>query len=133
MTPTLPRAIGAGWHLLFVATLALGTHSAEAQELRLIQAVKQHDIPAASKLIQHVDVNATAPDGATALHWAAHWDLIDVAETLLAAGAEPTRANDYGVAPLFLAATNGSARWSSYSSEQGPERTPPSQRERPPS
>ena len=43
-----------------------------------------------------------------ALHWAAHWDDVDVADMLIRAGAQVNATNDYGVAPLVLAATNGS-------------------------
>ena len=44
-----------------------------------------------------------------ALHWAAHWDDLPMVEALIAAGASVNAANDYGVTPLSLAATNGSA------------------------
>ncbi len=46
---------------------------------------------------------------ATALHWAAHWDDAAMAGQLVAAGAAPGALNEYGVMPLSLAATNGSA------------------------
>ena len=55
-----------------------------------------------------VNVNAAQADGATALHWAAHWDAPAVVEALLRAGADVDAANDHGVTPLFLAAENGS-------------------------
>ncbi|MEO2236679.1 MAG: ankyrin repeat domain-containing protein, partial [Candidatus Poseidoniia archaeon] len=45
----------------------------------------------------------------TALHWAAHWDDLPTANALIAAGGAVGSANDYGVTPLFLAASNGSA------------------------
>ena len=45
--------------------------------------------PCEALLKQRVDVNAAQPDGATALHWAAHWD--DVADGRTAADrAAPT-------------------------------------------
>ena len=44
-----------------------------------------------------------------ALHWAAHWDDVAVAEMLLRAGARVGARNEYGVTPLALAASNGSA------------------------
>ncbi len=49
------------------------------------------------------------PDGATALHWAAHWDDLDTAALLLRAGADVNAANDFGVTPLSIACTNASA------------------------
>ena len=54
-----------------------------------------------------VDVNAAQPDGATALHWAAHWDDGGMAGLLLRAGARVNAANDFGVTPLLLASGNG--------------------------
>ena len=58
---------------------------------------------------QKVDVNAPEPDGATALHWAATADDVDIARLLVGAGARPDVANDYGITPLSLAAARGSA------------------------
>ena len=84
--------------------------SAGAQDLRLIEAVRDDRGGAAAALLAAgVDVGARQPDGATALHWAAHRDDIESADRLLAAGADADAPNDYGVTPLFLAATNGSA------------------------
>src|SRR6185503_11741572 len=56
-----------------------------------------------------VNVNATQADGATALHWAAHWDDLAMADLLLAAGANVNAKNDYSATPLSLACTNGNA------------------------
>ena len=55
------------------------------------------------------DVNVAAPDGATALHWAAHWDEAPLVADLLRAGARVDARNRFGVTPLALACTNGSA------------------------
>jgi len=57
-------------------------------------------------LKQKGDVNAPQPDGATALHWATHWDDIETVELLLSAGATVNVKNDYGVTPLSLASEN---------------------------
>ncbi len=54
-------------------------------------------------LAQHVDVNATQGDGATALHWAAHFDDLSMADSLIRAGARVGAADDTGVTPLYLA------------------------------
>jgi ankyrin repeat protein len=54
------------------------------------------------------DVNAAQPDGATALHWAAHWDDPEMARLLIGAGARAAFANRDGASPLFLATENGS-------------------------
>ena len=51
----------------------------------------------------------TRTDGTTALHEAAHVDDIQAMTRLIAAGADATAANRYGVTPLWLACLNGSA------------------------
>ena len=48
-----------------------------------------------------------APDGTTALHRAVYEDRTKDAKELLAAGADPSVRNRYGVMPLFLACANG--------------------------
>jgi ankyrin repeat protein len=81
-----------------------------AGDLRLIDAVKSNDVAAVRSLIaERVDVDATEADGSTALHWAAQRDNLEIANLLLAAGANARPANRYNVTPLFLAATNGNA------------------------
>ena len=101
------RGASAVWapFLLLVAVPAAG-----ADDLRLAEAVKNRDGQAVRRLLeQQVDVNAPQPDGATALHWAVHWDDPATVELLIRAGAEVNAANDYGVTPLSLACTNGNA------------------------
>jgi ankyrin repeat protein len=79
-------------------------------DTRVADAAKAHDLRAVSTLIkQQVNVNTPQADGATALHWAAHWDEVPMAAALIAAGAKVDATNDYGVMPMSLAATNGSA------------------------
>ena len=53
-------------------------------------------------------IYAKQADGATALHWAAHWDLVGLAHRLLEAGAPVNAVNDLGVAPISVACRNGS-------------------------
>jgi uncharacterized protein len=60
-------------------------------------------------LRNHAYVNAAEHDGTTALHWAVRVDDVEIADILLAAGADAKAANQYGVTPLSLACTNGSA------------------------
>ena len=55
------------------------------------------------------DVNQPAPDGTTALHWAAENNDDELVAMLLKAGAHVTATNRYGVQPLSLAAVNGNA------------------------
>ena len=53
-------------------------------DLRLVDAVKRQDKDAVRTLLQsQLDVNATQGGGATALHWAAHWDDLETANRLL--------------------------------------------------
>ena len=93
-----------------VGLLLVGRLASAAAEPPLSAAVKRGDRSTVSTLLQRgVDVNAAAPDGATALHWAAHRDALESADLLIAAGANADATNDYGVSPLSLAAENGSA------------------------
>ena len=76
----------------------------------LADAAQKRDIEAVRRLLnERVDVNGTQGDGATALHWAAHWDDRDTVELLIRAGANVNAANDYGVTALTLACTNRNA------------------------
>ena len=93
-----------------VGLLLAGRLASAAADPPLIEAVKSGDQATISTLVQRgVDVNAAAPDGATALHWAAHQNDLESADLLITAGANANATNDYGVSPLSLAAENGSA------------------------
>jgi uncharacterized protein len=73
-------------------------------------AAMRGDKAAVRTLIQQkADVNATQPDGATALHWAAYRGDKDLADMLIAAGANPKAANREGMTPLWMASINGDA------------------------
>jgi ankyrin repeat protein len=77
---------------------------------RLADAARRRDIKTVQRLIKEgVDANTPQGDGATALHWAAHWDDVALADLLIAARANASAADDSGVVPLNLAATNGNA------------------------
>jgi ankyrin len=54
-------------------------------------------------------VNATQPDGSTALHWAVRHNDAGLVDALLKAGADAKATTRYGVTPMNLAATNGNA------------------------
>ncbi len=91
--------------ILVFATLAC------AADTRVADAAQNGDIATVRALIkQKADVNAAQGDGSTALHWAAQKDDVELAKTLLAAGASVkarTRLNS--ATPLFMAAHNGNA------------------------
>ena len=95
----------AWWMVVLVSVAGLG---AASNRPALIDAVKQADTASVRALLQQqVDVNATEPDGTTALHWAAHRDNREMVELLIRADAHVGATNDYGVTPLSLACTNG--------------------------
>ena len=92
--------------LALLSAVSLGA----ADDLRLVEAARNQRRDVVRQLLgQNVDVNVAQPDGATALHWAAHWDDAESVELLIRAGANVNAANDYGVTPLLLASLNGNA------------------------
>lgn len=97
----------------YSGVLALGlaaTCFAAGTDTRLIDAVKKQDTKLVRSLLaQHVDVNASEADGATALQWAGQRDNREIAGLLIAAGADVKIGNRYHVTPLSLACTNGDA------------------------
>ena len=98
-----------GWTAFSV--LAVASLGAGASDRRLVEAAKNQDQATVRVLLKEkVDVNTPQGDGATALHWAVHWNDLDTIDLLIRGGARVDAANDYGVTPLSLACTNGSAR-----------------------
>jgi ankyrin repeat protein len=96
-----------GWLVLLLAVFGVG---AIGREGSLIEAVKNADTAALRAFLQQkTDVNATSPDGTTALHWAAHHADLETVDQLLRAGANVRVANRYGATPLFLACENDNA------------------------
>lgn len=106
------RGLVVGGLVVVLASLSMVPAGAAqtAGDTPLIAAVKHGDTnTVVSRLAAGDDVNQTAPDGSTALHWATHGDNVALVATLLAAGAEATAINHYGVQPIVLAAENGNA------------------------
>jgi ankyrin repeat protein len=102
------RGEWAGW--LFLSVVSLAPLLAEG-DARLARAARmQNDKELRVLLRQGVDVNAPEPDGATALHWAAHWDDLNAAQSLIEAGAKVNARNELGMTPLLVACANGSAQ-----------------------
>jgi len=97
-----------GWFLALAVLLGTAV-VVEAADSPIADAAKRRDGQALRALLKSgADANAPQPDGATALHWAAHWDDSEIADVLLQAGAHVNTTNDYDVTPLSLAASNGS-------------------------
>jgi ankyrin repeat protein len=83
--------------------------AADAGGFPVALAAKRQDKAAIRVLLkQRADVNAPELDGASALHWAAHWDDMEMADLLIKAGANVNAKNEYEVTPLALATENGS-------------------------
>jgi ankyrin repeat protein len=92
------------------AWMPLVSLHAQQKDVRLLNAVKRRDDKAFAALLKaKADVNASQPDGATALAWAVHLGERDMADALLKAGANVNTADEYGETPLTLAAANGDA------------------------
>ena len=82
--------------------------AASGQEPSLVEAVKRGDRAAVDAALQQgADVHAAQPDGATALHWAAHVGDVVTLNRLLDAGSDHLVANRFGITPLWLAAQDG--------------------------
>jgi ankyrin len=97
--------------LILVSLVALplsGVALAAGPDAPLAEAAMHRDIAAVRSLLaQKVDVNATGPDGTTALAWMVRIDDAETTKILLEAGADPNKANRLGVMPIALAASNG--------------------------
>ncbi len=98
------KGLGGSWLILLMSVASL---AAESSDLRLVEAAGRGDQETVRSLLQQqVDVNQAYGDGMTALHWATHWNDLEMAELLIGAGANVNAANDYGVTPLSEACTN---------------------------
>ena len=90
--------------------IAASFTGAYAADQPLADAAQRADWGVVRALVeQGADVTVRQGDGATALHWAAYWNEVELADVLIGAGADVNAANDLGVTPLWAAAENRSA------------------------
>jgi ankyrin repeat protein len=90
--------------------LIAGIGSPGIRDRRIVDAAEHQDMGLVrTLLVNGVDANSKQPDGATALHWAVHWNDIATAEVLIGEGANVNAVNRSGESPLSLACGNGNA------------------------
>jgi ankyrin repeat protein len=95
---------------ILIALFIAGTGVAYAATSEVADAAKQGNRDAVRTAIaRKADVNVAQVDGTTALHWAVERDDLEMADMLIRAGARVSARTREGVAPLQLAAVNGSA------------------------
>ena len=93
-----------------VAFWTAASSRAAAPEPEIVRAVKSGHTREVERLIAgNRDVNATQPDGTSALHWAIRANNVALVIRLIQAGANVNAASRYGVTPLSLAAGGGNA------------------------
>jgi ankyrin repeat protein len=90
---------------------AVAAFCAASNSVQLADVAMKGDMDSLRTLVkQHPgDVNASQPDGSTALLWAAYWNDQKAVEALLAAGANVNASNREGFTALSQACTNGNA------------------------
>ena len=105
------RPKGLHYSVLFTIVVVLAAASlARAAERTIVDAAEQGDRAAALRLLARgANVNAVAPDGTTAIMWAASNDDVELVRALIKAGANVTLKNQFGTSALTEAAVIGSA------------------------
>ena len=92
---------------VILALLATAVSGLAADESLVGLAQRQQFDQAIALVDAGADVNRPSADGTTALHWAAYYGDLALAQRLLRAEADPDVRNDYGSTPLGEAATKG--------------------------
>ena len=93
-----------------VPLLAVASLGAAGNDVQLLDAVKSRNGQAVRALLQKkADVNASDPDGTTALHWAALGNDVETVDLLIGAGADAKATNILRITVLTVACTNANA------------------------
>ena len=93
---------------LVAVLLALGFTCVSASENPVIEAARSADIKTLNNLLADgLDINTTQGDGATALHWAAHLENLEMVDLLIKQGADVNHTNDLGATPLWVGSVSG--------------------------
>ena len=96
--------------MLLTVAFSATASAAVKNDVRFLDAAKNGDAAAVRTYLKgKPNVNARYPDGATALHWAAHRIDADLVKLLIKAGADVNAADDLGTTPLELASQTGNA------------------------
>ena len=92
-----------------VCFVVSGTFVSFAKDIPVVDAARNQDLQTVRALLENgFDVNERQADGATALHWAVHWNDIGIVRALIDSDADVNATNVHGVTPLSLAAANAS-------------------------
>jgi ankyrin repeat protein len=84
--------------------------SLHAASSNLIEAAMAEDVATVRTILKgSADVNATAPDGTTPLHWAVRAENLELIDLLIGSKANVRAADRYGVTPLYLACSLANA------------------------
>src|SRR4051812_27742817 len=99
------------WSVVAVVAVSFAAIStATPAATTLLDAAESGDRATALRLVaERADPNRAAPDGTTALMWAAHHDQLDLVQALIKAGANVKLKNQFGASAISEAAIIGSA------------------------
>src|SRR5215510_1365938 len=98
-----------GLHYVIVAILAASS-LARAADLTLVDASERNDRAAVMRLLaKGANPNTAGPDGTTAVMWAASNGDLELVRSLIKAGADVKRKNQFGTSAITEASIIGSA------------------------
>ncbi len=110
MVVTTPQSLRVAF-LFAQALIVAAAWAGPVQDAQLLDAARSQDPETALYALQQgADPRAREPDGTTALHYAAHYALLPLAEALVKGRADASARNDYGAMPLAEAAAEGNPK-----------------------